>query len=208
MEGISSWNLPVPDLSACLSERWNQPSCSAGNAIILGQFSAFALQLPSPALERLLKSGEARSSGFQPFSGSPLRRRWENLSPELLVSPAAKNDKNTALCEAPRCCYLCFAGGEEGKTKNPKKLRPKQRKILAILKAKGCPNTSVDWNLAGFLVFVCWCIQEGPEQCSPKHGLNSQTILSSWLCPSNCLKYKGVQSLKVLVLTEPGLFMP
>lgn len=87
---ISSWNLPVPDLSALLSGRWNQLGCGAGKSIVLGQFAAFALQLLSPALERLLKSGEGRSRGFEPFSASHLDRRWKNLNPKLLVSPAAK----------------------------------------------------------------------------------------------------------------------
>lgn len=49
----------------------------------------------------------------------------------------------------------------------------------AILKAEGSPITSVDQNLAGFLVVVSWCIWDGPRQCSPKHGLNSQAIFRS-----------------------------
>lgn len=51
---------------------------------------------------------------------------------------------------------------------------------------------TVDQSLAGFLVVVCWCMWDGPRQSSPKHGLNSQAILCSWLCLSNCPEYKAV----------------
>lgn len=117
---ISNWNLPVPDLSALLSGRWNQLGCGAGKSIVLGQFAAFALQLLSPALERLLKSGEGRSRGFEPFSASHLHRRWKNLNPKLLVYLQQRNDDKITLCEATLKWYcLCLAGEEEGKTKNP-----------------------------------------------------------------------------------------
>lgn len=201
---MSNWNLPVPDLSAFLAGRWNQPSCGAGNTIILGQFSAFAPQLPFPSPREAVEQWGGEKQWLSPFLWRLLAQEMRKLEPWTpRLTCGKKWSKNDSLQGTEMGIVFARWGGE---AKNPKETKAYANNLL-FWKQKDV-TISLDWNLVGFLVLACWCMWGGPEQCSPEHDLNSQTNPSSWLCPSNCLEYRGVQSFEALMLIEPGLFMP